>query len=135
MTKARELGLLADGFAGRSETRILLWLSQQETPCAVDVIGYFGLSAGRVSNILKVLEKKGYIERNRVMPDLRRMQITVTESGRQCAEDINEELHKVFEDLFRALGDEDTKKFLSFEYRLLNMISDGEIVLTPPQKI
>lgn len=135
MARARELGQLADGFTGRSETRILLWLSKQEAACAVDVMAYFGLSAGRVSNILKVLEKKGYIERNKVMPDHRRVVISVTGKGKQCAECLDENLHKVFEDFFQVIGDERAREFLVFEQWLLKMIRDGEIVLRPSQKI
>lgn len=133
--KSKELGQLAEGFIGRSENRILLWLSRQEAPCAVDVMEYFGLSAGRVSNILKVLEKKGYIERSREAEDHRRVIIVVTEKGMRCAEGLDENLHNVFREFFRVLGEEDAKSFLAFERKVLKLMRDGEIRVTPPQKI
>ena len=135
MDRARELGLLAEGFTGRSEIRFLLWLSTHEGVSAVDLMDHFGLSAGRVSNLLKALEKKGYIKREQIEMDRRKVTITLTKDGRKMAEELNESLHHVFASFFELLGEEEAEKFLAFEKRILNMIQTGQLTLTPPRKI
>ena len=132
---AKELGLFAEGFIGRSEIRILLWLGKQDSACAVDIMNFFGLSAGRVSNLLKALEKKGYIARKQIDNDRRRVNITLTDSGKTLAKELDENLHRVFSSFFDVLGEEEALNFLSFEKKLLKMVSDGQLVLTPPKKI
>ena len=135
MTRAKELGQLAEGFLGRTEIRVLLWLSIQEEAYATDIMEYFGLSAGRVSNLLKTLEGKGYLQRKRITDDRRRMKIELTQKGKTCAEALDENLHKVFASFFNVLGEEDARRFVSFELRVLDLIRNGDIVLAPPARI
>ena len=135
MDNARELGRFAEGFIGRSEIRIVLLLGKRESACAVDIMDFFGLSAGRVSNLLKTLEKKGYITRNQIDHDRRRVNVALTDNGKILAKELDEDLHNVFSEFFDILGEEDARHFLAFEKKILNMINDGQLVLTPPKKI
>ena len=53
--------------ASGGEEGVLRWLDQRrQDTYAVDIIEHFGLTAGRVANIMKKLEERGYITRCRV---------------------------------------------------------------------
>lgn len=114
-----------ENFLSRGENRILLWLWQQENPCAADIIAYFGLSAGRVSNILKSLENKGCLLREKSDADHRIAYIRLTEKGQAQAEQIYENLHQVFQRFFEAIGQEDARNFLNFEKKIMELMEDG----------
>lgn len=129
---AKELYKVTDTFLSGGKLRVLLWLSRQESPCAADVIDHFGLSAGRVSNILKALESEGYLVRRQSKDDHRRAYIDLTPSGVKRAEAIYANLHNLFQEFFAKLGYGEAREFLDFEKRLLEMITDGTIVIAPP---
>lgn len=129
MLFAKNLYTVTENFVSRGENRILLWLWQQECPCAADVIDYFGLSAGRVSNILKSLEGKGYLLRERSDSDRRISYIRLTEKGQAQAKEIYENLHMVFQTFFSAIGQTDARNFLDFERKMMQLIQDGTLRL------
>lgn len=131
MLFAKDVYKVIENFMSRGENRILLWLWQQEKPCAADVIEYFGLSAGRVSNILKSLEGKGYLLRERSSSDHRISYIVLTEKGQAQAEDIYENLHVVFHQFFAKIGEKDARNFLDFEKKIMQMMQDGTLTLDP----
>lgn len=130
---ARELYKVTDTFLSGGKLRVLLWLSTQQSPCAGDVIDHFGLSAGRVSNILKALEREGFLVRMQSTEDHRRAYIHLTEAGQLRARAIRENLYFLFQTFFSKLGPEDARTFLEFEKKLLNMISDGILTVAPPE--
>ena len=135
MLFAKDVYRVIENFMSRGENRILLWLWQQEKPCAADVIEHFGLSTGRVSNILKALEKKGYLLRERSETDHRVSYIALTEQGRTQAEAIYENLHVVFTRFFDMIGEEDARTFLDFEKKLMRLMRDGSITLNDGKEL
>ena len=60
ITHAKAFSRLADMFTLNGETGVLIWLNQQQREVfAIDIIDHFGLTAGRVANIVKKPEQKG----------------------------------------------------------------------------
>ena len=132
MLFAKDVYKVIENFISRGENRVLLWLWQQEQPCAADVIQYFGLSAGRVSNLLKALEKKGFLFREKSAGDRRISYIVLTEEGQEQARRIYEDLHLVFQEFFQIIGEKDARSFLDFEKKIMKLMEEGTLVLTSP---
>ncbi|MCR5373524.1 MAG: MarR family winged helix-turn-helix transcriptional regulator [Solobacterium sp.] len=102
------------------ERGVLLWLcSQTAAPCAVDIIEHFSLSAGRVANILKTLEKQGCVERTPDEHDRRVMRIKVTEKGRTRAAEDFRKIEKHWSQLIHKLGEKDAAEMVYLLSRAL----------------
>lgn len=132
MDFAKEIYQVIENFLSRGENRVLIWVWQQEKPCAIDIVNHFGLSAGRVSNILKSLETKGLLFRKKKSDNRRIAYIILTEKGQKQAETIYQNLHDAFQEFFDKIGPEDALNFLNFEKKIMNMMRNGEI--TPDVK-
>ncbi len=73
---------------------------------------------GRMADILKSLEGKGLIQRQRDEEDRRVVRVTITEEGRQVSLEKREEIHVEYEGLFRLLGEKDVEELI----RLLKIV-------------
>lgn len=106
--QARQLSQLANMFSLNGETGVMLWLNQQQTDIfAIDIIEHFGLTAGRVANIVKKLEQKGYITREHNIEDLRKSHITLTRSGIDYANEQYSLMNENHMSFIKSLGEED----------------------------
>ena len=76
---ARPLSWIADCIAARGEEQLLLMLAHRDKAvCAGELAECVGLTSGRVANILKQLERKGYIERTPGTQDKRKVLVCLT---------------------------------------------------------
>ncbi len=73
---------------------------------------------GRMTDILKSLEGKGFIKRCRDEEDKRKVNVCITEKGRIEAKEKRNYITKEYEDLFRILGKKDTEELI----RLLKIV-------------
>lgn len=73
---------------------------------------------GRMTDILKSLEGKGLVQRQRDEEDRRVVRVTLTEEGRQTSLEKREEIHKEYEGLFQLLGEKDVEELI----RLLKIV-------------
>lgn len=73
---------------------------------------------GRMTDILKSLEGKGLVQRQRDEEDRRIVRVTLTEEGRQASLEKREEIHKEYEGLFHLLGEKDVEELI----RLLKIV-------------
>ena len=106
---AKQLTQIANALSSSGESGVLLWLNQQEEDVfATDVIDHFGLTPGRVANIMKKLEDKGYVFRQHPNDDLRRSYIRLTESGRVFAEKLYHQMSENNENIINSFGEEQT---------------------------
>ncbi|RIN94220.1 MarR family transcriptional regulator [Mammaliicoccus sciuri] len=64
------------------------------------------LDSGTLTPLLKKLEKKGFVNRERAINDERNLRVSLTESGVETQGQILEEIYKTFKDL-----NMDTEKF------------------------
>ncbi|WP_294395563.1 MarR family winged helix-turn-helix transcriptional regulator [uncultured Clostridium sp.] len=73
---------------------------------------------GRMTDILKSLENKGFIIRCRDEEDKRRVNVCITEKGRIEAEEKRNYITDEYQDLFQILGEKDTIELI----RLLKIV-------------
>lgn len=78
------------------------------------------LSTGRIAIALNSLESKSHIERKMDQNDRRRIIVTLTNLGRQCAEQLLEETILNFEEVLRKLGEQDASEFFRILKRLID---------------
>lgn len=77
-----------------------------------DISKLMGLSPGRVTNILNMLEKRGYIEREHDEADRRKVYVALTKSGGKHLQEKYEETIRYISGIFEELGEEDTREYL-----------------------
>ena len=102
------------------EDGVLLWmLSQQEEIYPSDISEHFGLTTGRVANVLRALERKASVVRVQDKEDLRRFRIELTDSGQQEAERLSHDVLGQHEEILREIGMEDAESMVSLMKRIL----------------
>jgi DNA-binding MarR family transcriptional regulator len=70
------------------------------------------LSSARIAVVLGSLEKKGQIVRNIDPNDRRRINVTLTECGKEAAKREKKQMRDKIVQIFKQMGEEDTKQFL-----------------------
>ena len=73
---------------------------------------------GRMTDILKSLENKGFIKRCRDYEDKRRVNVCITDTGRSEAEEKRQYIEDEYRGLFKILSKEDTEELI----RLLKIV-------------
>lgn len=123
---AKQLTQIANALSSSGESGVLLWLNQQEEDVfATDIIDHFGLTPGRVANIMKKLEDKGYVFRQHPNDDLRRSYIRLTETGRDFAEKLYQQMSENNENIINAFGEEQTLICLQNLRDFITRMDDG----------
>lgn len=84
------------------------------------------LSTARVTAILNSLERQGYISRLWSREDRRRVEITITDKGRQFVKRQQEAYIADCEDMLKRLGQEDARTYIRIMKRLSELLSDAE---------
>lgn len=107
------------------EDGVLLWLEHCREAYARDIIEHFGLTAGRVANITRRLEERGYIHRESDAKDQRRARITLTSEGHERAAVIYGEMDRCHRAFVEQLGEE-APRFLQTLDRLTDSAEKGE---------
>jgi DNA-binding MarR family transcriptional regulator len=96
----------------QAEAHILAYLARH-SPCAINDLHHsFGHKRSTLTSLLDRLEGRGWIERRRHHASRRLVQIELTASGRQVAEQVQAALQKVEERVVARLGADDTAAFL-----------------------
>ena len=86
-----------------------------------DIEREFSITRSTVTNILQLMERKGYITRQSVEQDARLKQLVLTEKGRQFHEDTMRAFHQTDEYVAGLLTEEENTELL----RLLNKLYLG----------
>ncbi len=73
---------------------------------------------GRMTDILKSLEYKGFIVRKREQADKRIVRVFLTEAGKQEAEEKRRQIHQEYRGLIERMGEKDATEFI----RLLKIV-------------
>lgn len=73
---------------------------------------------GRMTDILKSLENKGFIRRCKDEEDKRRVNVCITDTGRSEAEEKRQYIEKEYKGLFEILSKDDTEELI----RLLKIV-------------
>lgn len=123
MENAHQLSWIADCIAARGEAQILLMLAHRnEAVCAGELTEHVGLTSGRVANILKQLERKGYIERTPGTDDRRKVLVCLTEDGQQYAKHVYRKELDGYAWLLRVLGEADAREFMRLLKQGVNLL-------------
>ena len=116
---ARDWNRACESITTHGEDGLMIWLLLGgDGAYSMDIARHFDLTAGRVANILRGLETKGYIARLQDRRDLRRAQIVLTPQGRAFARAKYEEMLSAHEKLLERMGEKDAETFV----RLLNKV-------------
>ena len=98
-----------------------LYSHQSEPVFQRDIEREFSITRSTVTNILQLMERKGYIARQSVAQDARLKQLVLTEKGRQFHENTMLALHQTDEYVASLLTEEENTELL----RLLNKLYLG----------
>ena len=86
-----------------------------------DIEREFSITRSTVTNILQLMERKGYIERRSVPQDARLKQLVLTEEGIRFHENTIRSFHQTDDYVARLLTEEENTELL----RLLNKLRDA----------
>ncbi|MBQ8151307.1 MAG: MarR family transcriptional regulator [Firmicutes bacterium] len=124
--QARLLSQMSQFFSKSGETGVILWLSQRKTPAySVDIVDHFGLTPGRVANIIKKLEEHGYILRQQDDEDLRKAHIILTPEGKEIARAEFERMNSSNGKIVEELGEEDTVQWIDLLTKMSKVFGTG----------
>lgn len=123
---AKLLTQIANALSMNGETGVLLWLSQQKKATyAVDIIKHFGLTPGRVANILKKLEQRQLIDRSEDTGDQRKFRIILTKKGVMYANELYRQMIDGHVRVLEALGHSDASEGLRILKRVIFLVNNG----------
>ena len=118
------------GLSG-GEMGMLIYLKVKNGAAPTELGRFFGISSARVTNALNSLEKKGFVLRQPVPGDRRRVRVNITDAGRTVVqEQVSCTLQNITR-LMNALGENDAKEFLRLTKRVAQLYNDG-VVARPP---
>lgn len=124
--QAKLLAQMGSAISASGEVGVLLWLSQRtHDTFAIDVVEHFGLTPGRVANIIKRLEQRGYIERIQAADDQRKVRIFLTDSGRERAQVFYDEMNTSHAHILEALGEEEAAYAMRILRHIISLIEQG----------
>ena len=105
----------------RGENAVLTYLVHQSTEVhPSEMAEKLSLVPGRMTDILKMLEKKGMIRREKDPEDRRRVLVKITPKGIHNVTERREQIRVQYSGLYEALGLEDTVKLIE----LLRKVND-----------
>lgn len=102
-----------------------------DPPGTKDLATRLNLTQGTVSSILERLERKALLRRDRSGQDKRRVQIRLTEQGRQMLADAPGPLQQHFVEQFGALPDWERSQLLSSLQRVAALMHADAMLLPP----
>lgn len=91
--------------------------------CPSELSRSMGVSSARIAALLKHLEQKGFIQRRADEFDERRVNVSLTDTGREL---INERRREAIERVaaaLRSLGEEDAREYVRLQQKMLDALS------------
>ena len=77
-----------------------------------DLTDAFGLSTGRMANILRQLEEKKLISRTQQKDDKRKFEVTLTKKGIKHSEALFQDLQEQHQKFLKQMGKKDAEELL-----------------------
>lgn len=117
-------GLIFDRFSrfARGEMFILNYLRQcGETAMPSEISLGLGSSTARIANALSGLEKKGFITREMDKNDRRKIIVSITDRGKDVAQNEREQLVNREARILEMMGETDAKEFVRLQKRYLEL--------------
>ncbi len=124
LSYSKQVSQLAKFLAASGEYSVLYYLFLGEcTFSAGELAEKLGLTPGRIANVLKALEKKGYVCRNQDPEDRRRIHVGLTDTGYHYISSVCEEANKVYRSLVEGIGERDAREFIRITKKILSRSS------------
>ena len=82
-----------------------------------------GVTDARIANILRTLEQKGLVTRTPAEHDRRRVEVSVTEKGREVSRRHFDEALVMVEDFLREMGEQDARDFVRVVGRVRDVMA------------
>lgn len=109
----------------KGEDAVLLYLSREKNGVsAIEISQRFDINTSRVAAILNNLCKKGFIERQSDPHDKRKIQVFITERGKEYVLTIHKEITTRVIELLQVLGEDDTKEYIRITKRLTTVFKE-----------
>lgn len=86
-----------------------------------DIEKTFSVRRSTVTNLIQLMEKKGYVRRESVASDARLKKVLLTEKGIACHEAIEQLVDRIEEELADGITEEELQAF----YRIIQKITDN----------
>ncbi|MBQ8304744.1 MAG: MarR family transcriptional regulator [Blautia sp.] len=119
---SKQVSQLAELLQASGEYGILYTLyREQRCFTAGDLAEAVGLTPGRITNVLKALEKKNRIVRKRDAHDKRKTIVSLTEEGTLYVCQIYHQAEMIHQQLVSRIGEEDAKNFIRITRRLFEI--------------
>ena len=122
---AQSIALLTSAFCIGGEDGVLIWLKSRRSDSstyAMDICSHFGLTPGRVANIVKKLEERDYISRRPDPEDHRRSRIDLTQKGRNQADNLLRQMEDHHRQIIRVIGEDNARHCIEFMNQILSQL-------------
>lgn len=124
--KARLLTQVGNALSVYGEAGVLLWLNRRECDTfSIDIIDHFGLTPGRVANIIKGLDRRGFIIRDSDPDDQRKVKIRLTDTGRKQADNLFKQMNDGHVRMLEILGQEDAAAWICLLKKIIQYVEEG----------
>ena len=109
----KQVSQLAQALNASGEYGVLYYLFHTHETCSAgDLAEIVGLTPGRIANVLKALEKKSLITREKDPEDRRKINVSLTDSGLSYMSSCYKEAAKAYTSLIERIGIEDARHFI-----------------------
>lgn len=102
-----------------------LLLLRDEPSCPSELSRSMGVSSARIAALLKHLEQKGWISRSADEHDERRVNVLLTDAGRELINSRRREAIERVSAALRELGEEDAHEYVRLQQKLLDALSEN----------
>lgn len=117
---SKEISAFLDRASAFGQDRILIYLYKENDHILVgDLTNELQMSTGRIANILKELERKGYILRIQQREDKRKYEVCLTKSGENYSRELYADMVANHIALMEQLGETDGEQLLKLSEKVL----------------
>ena len=101
-----------------------LLLLRDEPSCPSELRRSMGVSSARIAALLKHLEQKGWISRSADEHDERRVNVLLTDAGRELINSRRRDAIECVSAALRELGEEDAREYVRLQQKMLDALSE-----------
>lgn len=101
-----------------------LLLLRDEPSCPSELSRSMGVSSARIAALLKHLEQKGWISRSADEHDERRVNVLLTDAGRELINSRRRDAIERVSAALRELGEEDAHEYVRLQQKMLDALSE-----------
>jgi DNA-binding MarR family transcriptional regulator/GNAT superfamily N-acetyltransferase len=124
LTGVLQEGLLDSPFS-LAEVRVLYEIANRPSPTAAEIGSALGLDEGYLSRILRALDRRSLISRERSSSDARQRHISLSVSGRRAFSQLNTRSNDEVRALLARLDEDGRMKLIAAMRSVLRLLDDG----------